>query len=118
MRYVRLKGLRNNIDAAVGRDVKCGCLKRCGQDIKAELFVTLCFASCFKNRIDCTEERYAASGNVALFCGCTGCGQRIINTILAFLHFEFGCTTDGKNGNATRQFCKSLLKFFAVVIAG
>ena len=42
--------------------------------------------------------------------------QRVINAVLAFLHFHFGGTTDADHGNATGELRQTFLQLFTVVV--
>jgi hypothetical protein len=60
------------------------------------------------------QESNAATGNDAFFNSRTGCVQRVINAILAFLDFDFSDTTNLDDGNAARKLGKTLLQLFKV----
>ena len=64
------------------------------------------------------DKGSAAAGNYSLFnCGAGG-RQGVFNAQLAFFHFHFGGCAHINYGYAAGQLGKTLLKLFAVVIAG
>ena len=64
------------------------------------------------------DKRGAATGNYTLFNRGAGCGQGVLYAQLALLHFYFGSGAYIDNGYAAGQLGKTLLKLFAVIIAG
>src|SRR5205807_5824921 len=64
------------------------------------------------------EQRDPAAGNDALFDRRPRGMHRIIDAILALLHFDFGRAADADDGNPARQFRQALLQFLLVVIRG
>src|SRR3546814_20304804 len=64
------------------------------------------------------EKRRAAAGDDAFFNGRTGGVQRVVDAVLAFLHFNFSRAANLDHCNAASKLGKTLLELFTVVIAG
>src|SRR5258706_4606954 len=64
------------------------------------------------------EQSHTTAGNNPFFNGSTGCAQRILDAVLLFLEFDFGCSADADHSDAAGQLGKTLLQLFAIIVAG
>src|SRR3546814_8848739 len=63
-------------------------------------------------------KRRAATGDDAFFNGRTSGVQRVVDAVLAFLHFNFSRAANLDHRNAASELGKTLLELLTVVIAG
>jgi len=63
------------------------------------------------------DKGYTAAWHDAFFDSGAGCGESIFDSVLLFLHFDLSCSPNIYYGNATSEFRKAFLEFFAVIIA-
>ncbi len=95
-----------------------GLLKHSDNDFGAGFFVALEGVAESLNCGNGVHKSHAAAGNNALFNGCLGCRESILDSELLILHFNLGGRADLDNGYAARKLGKTLLKLFTVEIGG
>ena len=55
-----------------------------------------------------------ATGNNALFKGCAGGGDCVLNAVLTFLGLNLGCSADLDDTDTSGQLCQAFFELFAV----
>ena len=91
--------------------------QRLRHDVDTSLHVRVLRGDRFKRLLG-AEQCNTAARNDAFFNGSARGVQSVVNAVLAFLHFNFGGTTDADNGNTASQFGQTLLQLFTVVVRG
>jgi hypothetical protein len=90
---------------------------RLADDVDAAGLVVVGALHAFE-RLGGIEQRGAAARNDAFFHRSAGRVQRVVDAVLALLHFDFGRAADLDHGHAAGQLGQTLLQLLAVVIAG
>src|SRR6185312_11936474 len=98
------------------RDLADRRVERLADDIDAAGLVVIRAGEAFE-RLGGIEQSGTATGDDALFDGCAGCVQRIVDAVLALLDLDLGRTTDLDHGNAAGELGETLLELLTVVIA-
>lgn len=93
-----------------------GLFQRFEDDGRCRLFVSLEEGDQLFDVGDRREKGAAAAGNITFFHGRSRRRQCVVDAQLLFLHFHFGSRADADDGHASREFGKSLLQLFSVVV--
>src|SRR5699024_3001356 len=101
--------------AAVVHDQAQRLLDRTAQDANTGALVVVGTLDLF-NGLERTQQRNATAGHDAFFDGGTGGVQRVFDTGLLFLHFDFGGRTDLDQRHAAGQLGHAFLQLLAVVV--
>jgi len=101
------------VDDLPGRRFQCA-----AQNIETDFLIAFGFAFTFGYFRNTSQKNHAAADDNAFLGSRFGGVQRVVQQVLAFLHFRF-CRGSGFNdGNAAGQLGQAFLKFLAVVITG
>src|SRR6202011_3426765 len=103
--------------ARVDRDLASGPGERLADDLDAGLLVVVRGLDALE-LLGSAEQGDAAARYDAFFHGRAGRMHRVINAILAFLHFDFGRAADADHRDAARELGETLLQLLTVVVRG
>src|SRR5260370_191500 len=103
--------------ARVDRDLASRPGQRLAYDLDAGLLVVVLGAQALE-LLGSTQQSDAAARYDAFFNRRTGRMHRIINAILALLHFDFGRAADADHGDAACELGQTLLQLLTVVVRG
>src|SRR5882757_5906225 len=103
--------------ARVDRDLACRPGERLADDLDAGLLVVVRGLDALE-LLGGTEQGDAAARHDAFFNRRAGRMHRVINAILALLHFDFGRAADADHRDAARELGQTLLQLLTVVVRG
>src|SRR5690606_17866560 len=103
-----------SLGTGVGCDLAGRSLDRAANDVDAGSLIgvdTLCLDGQRSAQQCNTTARHDAFFNRS-----AGCVERVVDAILALLHFHFSCTANADDGNTASQLGKTLLELLTVVV--
>ena len=106
------------LDAGVGRDLADRGAQGRGDHVRAGLLIAGELGSGSLCGLAGHDIRRAAAGHDALFDGCAGRVERVLDAQLLFLHFGLGRSADLDDRNTAGQLGQALLQLLLVVLGG
>src|SRR5690606_943364 len=113
----QLAGNDRTVEPGVLGDLANRSLDRTANDVDAAGLVVI-LASEAVERLGRIEQGGAAARYDAFLDRGAGRVERVVDTVLAFLHLDFGCAADLDHRNAAGALRQPLLQLFLVVVAG
>src|ERR1039457_4024189 len=98
---------------------ECACreLDRLLDDLDADALVFV-GALDLVNGLEAADQCHATARDDALFHGCAGCVQSVLDACFLLFHLALGCGADVNDGYATGELGQAFLQFLAVVVRG